>query len=912
MTELASLRSLVQAAALLRPERPHQVATREAGPATQGKFGEEVTLGGVPVKLLEREQALKIIIDRARDGGSRPLAVASANLDHVKHFGQGGRWADTLDHQASVEWLTLLDGSPLVSQAEMITERKWPRLSGSDLILPLLDVAETAGLRVGIVGGTGACHDLIREKFTEDHPGLTVSGLWAPERSSLADAAASHALAAEISKAGTDVLVVCLGKPRQELWISEFGQLTGAKVLLAFGAVVDFLAGRVRRAPARVSDAGLEWAWRLALEPRRLARRYLVDGPEAYLKLRRCSRAGHQESLTGGARSGKFMQAWAEQVSVAIPGRVRGFSGTDEHTDVAVLVVTYNSEKDIAALLESLRPETADQSIKVIVADNSPSPSTLSALKDQTDVFAFPTGGNLGYAAAINAAVEKAGATDAYLILNPDMRVVRGSVRALRDRMALSGAGVVVPLLFDDDGTVYPSLRREPSVSRAIGDALLGSKLPGRPAWLSEMDSDPESYLHAHKIDWATGAALLIRHEVAGLVGNWEEEYFLYSEETDYLRRVREAGATVWFEPLARMEHSRGGSGSSFALDALMTVNRIRYVRKFHSAGYACGFQAAVMLAALLRSPLPGGKEILSVATRERLWEQLPHATRYPATATSRGGFPTGAVIIPAHNEEAVLRRTLKALAIPLASGAVEVIVACNACTDGTEAIAKSFAGVQVVRITEASKVAALNAGDRAATLWPRVYLDADIELPAEALSATFEQLAGDGTIQCARPQFTYNTDGASWPVRAYYRARNRLPKASESMWGAGVYGLNRRGHERFGEFPPVIADDCYIDRLFDSSEKTVLPCPPVIIRTPRSTRALIAVLRRVYRGNSELRAMPGAATGRTVRQLLGSAKTPGSVFDAAVYAAFALLGRQARPGGTAWERDDSSRPDLH
>lgn len=154
--------------------------------------------------------------------------------------------------------------------------------------------------------------------------------------------------------------------------------------------------------------------------------------------------------------------------------------------------------------------------------------------------------------------MKRAGAADSYLVLNPDIRVEPGSVRALRERMTSSGAGAVVPLLVDHDGSVYPSLRREPSVSRALGDAVMGSMLPGRPAWLSEMDFDTESYQHPHQVDWATGAALLIRPEIVEQVGDWDESFFLYSEETDYLHRIRELGATVWFEPRARLHHSRG------------------------------------------------------------------------------------------------------------------------------------------------------------------------------------------------------------------------------------------------------------------------------------------------------------------------------------------------------------------
>ena len=128
-------------------------------------------------------------------------------------------------------------------------------------------------------------------------------------------------------------------------------------------------------------------------------------------------------------------------------------------------------------------------------------------------------------------------------------------------------------------------------------------------------------------------------------------------------------------------------------------------------------------------------------------------------------------------------------------------------------------------------------------------------------------------------------------------------------MWGAGVYGLSRKGHERLGEFPPVTADDCFIDRMFDSSEKATIACPPVTVRTPRTGRALLSTLKRVYRGNGELRDIPGAHAGRTAHQLALSVKGPGSAVDAAVYAAFALAGRAARRRRSpAWERDDSSR----
>ncbi|MBT2567576.1 glycosyltransferase family 2 protein [Arthrobacter sp. ISL-85] len=275
-----------------------------------------------------------------------------------------------------------------------------------------------------------------------------------------------------------------------------------------------------------------------------------------------------------------------------------------------------------------------------------------------------------------------------------------------------------------------------------------------------------------------------------------------------------------------------------------------------------------------------------------------------------------GTVIIPAHNEAAVLPRTLDSLAQAISSGTVEVIVACNGCTDQTAAVARSYPRVRVIEIGEASKTAALNAADRTASHWPRLYLDADIELTLDALFATLELLAGSETVYCARPAFRYDYSGATWPVRAYYRARTRLPQSAASMWGAGVYGVNEKGHNRLGEFPPVTADDCLIDRLYRAHEKAVVPCHPVTVHTPRTARALIATLKRIYRGNGELQHLQGSHTVRTVRELAGSVHSLLSAFDAVVYGVFALLGRRPDGKGGAsrtatWERDETSRTDT-
>ncbi|MFJ4169519.1 WecB/TagA/CpsF family glycosyltransferase [Paenarthrobacter sp. NPDC089714] len=867
--------------------------------APQAAQAKELCLGGSSVRLMEFPEAVRFIMDRATHLGTPPLGVCSANLDHIRHFGTGSRWAGTMAGPA-VEWLTLIDGAPLAVEAERLTGKPWPRLAGSDLVGPLLDEAERRGLRVGFLGGSGQAQQLIRQRFAADRPGLAIAGWWAPDRSEISDPEASRRLAGEIAASDADLLVVGLGKPRQELWITEYGHLTGAKVLLAFGAVVDFLAGRITRAPAWVAGHGFEWAWRLMLEPRRLAHRYLVDGPEAYLHLRRDSGLSAASGMTRAVGQ-------PAHAPLQAPGT---FASAEDQADIAVVVVTYNNADDIGPLIESLRAETATQTLKVVVADNSPNGDTMAALADHPDVIAKSTGGNLGYAGGINVGLRAAGPAGAFLILNPDLRVERGAVAALRRRMAASGAGAVVPVLLDDDGSVYPSLRREPSILRALGDAAMGSRLPGRPGWLSEMDFDAESYKYAHAVEWATGAALLIDARVAEAVGEWDEQFFLYSEETDFCRRVRELGFPIWFEPSARMWHERGGSGSSAQLSALMSVNRVRYAEKHLGRGRSGAFRLAVLGSEIARLGKPGHREAAVALLSRRRWASLPHAGAYPEPGPVVR--PVGSVVIPAHNEAAVIGRTLDSLREVLAWGTVEVIVACNGCSDGTEAIAAAYDGVRVIEVEAASKVAALNAADEAAQLWPRLYLDADIEVTAGALSAVFSALT-EGSLLAGRPAYRYDTTGATFLVRAYYRARTRIPGNSEGLWGAGAYALSEAGHARLGTFPPLSGDDYYVDRLFTAEEKAVLDTEPVVVRTPRSPSALMAVLRRTSRGNAQQDAVSGdASASRTLRQLVESVRGPLTAFDALVYAAFAGAGRRRalRPGtpALAWERDNSSR----
>jgi GT2 family glycosyltransferase len=309
------------------------------------------------------------------------------------------------------------------------------------------------------------------------------------------------------------------------------------------------------------------------------------------------------------------------------------FADRDQPADVTVLVVTYRSEAAVDALIASLRRSGGPLRLRVIVADNASTDRTLEKLAAHADVTTVSTGGNLGYAAGINlAAAARTSTEEPILILNPDLEVAPDCIERLLVRMGAVGAAVVVPRIVDGAGVTHPSLRREPSLLGALGDALFGRRLGGRPAVLSEETLQAQAYRVAHRVDWATGAALLIDGRVAAEVGDWDESFFLYSEETDFFRRVRRLGGQVWYEPEALATHQGGGSGASLELDKLMVVNRVRYVRKYHGRGYASLYRGVVGLRELLRSASPRHRAILATVLDERSWPGLPGPTRDAAT----------------------------------------------------------------------------------------------------------------------------------------------------------------------------------------------------------------------------------------------------------------------------------------
>jgi GT2 family glycosyltransferase len=302
--------------------------------------------------------------------------------------------------------------------------------------------------------------------------------------------------------------------------------------------------------------------------------------------------------------------------------------------DCAVVVVTYNSARYVLGLLDSIPAAAVGLSWRTIVVDNGSADDTVELLTGRPDVICIEAGGNLGYAAGINIGRESAGQYSALLVLNPDLTLEAGAIRDMFAALDEPTVGVVVPMLFDSEARCLRSLRRDPTLLRAIGEGLLGDRAGWRPGWLSEIVRNQQAYGYRHPVDWATGAAMLVSAECDRIVGRWDERFFLYSEEVDYAARVRRAGFRIDYLPTARACHRGGGSGQSSALVALMAVNRIRYAEE---RGRHSGYRLAVVLHELLRSRDRGHRAALRAAVCRSTWPSLPGGSRPPdSTADAR------------------------------------------------------------------------------------------------------------------------------------------------------------------------------------------------------------------------------------------------------------------------------------
>ena len=272
-------------------------------------------------------------------------------------------------------------------------------------------------------------------------------------------------------------------------------------------------------------------------------------------------------------------------------------------TQVAVIIVNFNTGADAIACAASAAADLAFVPHEIIVVDNASADDSVQRLRSAAGIRLIANQTNRGFGAAINQAAGTTGAALLWL-LNPDCRVEPGAFATLlRTLDAHADCAIAAPQLLNADGSVQASARGEPDAWTGLfGRHSILTKffpnagaarrnLPAADLVASEVESAP--------VDWVMGAAMLVRREPFDRVGGFDERYFLYWEDADLCRRLRDTGWTTRFVPGARVHHPGGASAR--------TTSRLA-TRAFHGSAYR------YYATHVVRSPLHPARWLAKVA----------------------------------------------------------------------------------------------------------------------------------------------------------------------------------------------------------------------------------------------------------------------------------------------------------
>jgi hypothetical protein len=278
-------------------------------------------------------------------------------------------------------------------------------------------------------------------------------------------------------------------------------------------------------------------------------------------------------------------------------------------------------------------------------------------------------------------------------------------------------------------------------------------------------------------------------------------------------------------------------------------------------------------------------------------------------------------VVVPAHNEAAVVGRLLAVLLADAAPGELEVMVVANGCTDATEQVAQSHGpDVRVLSTPQANKFRALRLADAATAHFPRFYVDADVELDTSALREMAAALQEPG-VSAVAPERAWPVAGASRPVNWYLDVWHALPAVRAGLFGRGVIGVSQEGYERLRSLPEVMGDDLAASLAFTRSEQRVVQNARVVVHPPRTLRNLLRIRERALVSTEQmaregLYPEAGSAARTTRADLMNVVRAAPlrTAPKAVLFIAVTVLVRRraerrlrSRDFKT-WQRDDSSR----
>ena len=232
----------------------------------------KLTLAGEPLF----SQSAEVLLERIRSmrRTAEPVLVVTPNVDQTIDLERDPEFRGAYQDAA----LRLIDGAPLSMLARLLGATGVHRHTGADLLPFLVSRSEREGWTVAVAGGSAGVSKLAVARLQALYPGANVVNVPFPHLT-VVDDPRSLEVVDELSRVSADIVFLCLGAPKQEIWFTRWRSVLPPGVYIGAGAAVDFAAGTARRAPSVLRRVGAEWLWRLAQEPTRLRTRYLVKGP---------------------------------------------------------------------------------------------------------------------------------------------------------------------------------------------------------------------------------------------------------------------------------------------------------------------------------------------------------------------------------------------------------------------------------------------------------------------------------------------------------------------------------------------------------------------------------------------------------------------------------------------------------
>lgn len=280
--------------------------------------------------------------------------------------------------------------------------------------------------------------------------------------------------------------------------------------------------------------------------------------------------------------------------------------------ELSIIIVNWNVRDLLRDCLHSIEVGRGDLMLEVIVVDSASSDGSVEMVRAEfpwvhlmacVENVGFPRGNNIGLAKAAGACL---------LLLNPDTLILENALPAmvayLRSQPAIGALG---PKLLNADGSIQSSRRRFPTLATGFLEST----------WLEGLAPDVLNRYYAmdlpddvtSDVDWVTGACIMVPRAVYEAVGGLDEGYYMYSEELDWCRRIKEAGWRVVYYPTARIIHHYGKSSEQAVTARHINFQRakLRYFRKYHGRGTALALRGFLLFTYAWQLVVEGVKGLL-------------------------------------------------------------------------------------------------------------------------------------------------------------------------------------------------------------------------------------------------------------------------------------------------------------